>query len=182
MNSPQSPSPTHILRSHSTPLATLSISDDNERIYSGDASGLVVVTSTRSLRAITSWKAHTDGLLGVQEWGQHVITFAGILINHNFNAHSICSHGRDNKLHVWTRIDEQDLSIGGSASLPGLPTPMLCYSLDVNALNYCRFSLMPITYESSKKALVCIPNLVESSLVGLPFILDSRTQCQLCFI
>ena len=49
-------------------------SDDNERIYSGDAEGTVVVTSTRSLRAIATWKAHTDGLLGIQEWEDQIIT------------------------------------------------------------------------------------------------------------
>jgi hypothetical protein len=69
------PSPSHILRSHSSQLTTVSFSDDNERIYSGDGSGVCVVTSTRSLRAITSWKAHSGGLLGVQELDEYIITF-----------------------------------------------------------------------------------------------------------
>src|SRR5882762_5713621 len=55
-------------------------------------------------------------------------------------------HGRDNKLHVWTRVQgpvaSASIRVGGSAALPGLQTPELCYSLDVNALNYCRFSLL----------------------------------------
>jgi WD40 repeat protein len=74
-----SPSPIHLLRSHTAQLTALAFSDDNERIYSGDASGLVVVTSTRSLRAIASWKAHSNGLLGVEEWKNRVITFASPL-------------------------------------------------------------------------------------------------------
>jgi len=153
---PSSPSPSHLLRSHSTHLSALAFSDDNERIYSGDASGLVVITSTRSLRAIASWKAHTDSLLGVEEYGDRIIT-----------------HGRDNKLHVWARTQEPtSIRVGGSAALPGLPTPTLCYSMDVNALNYCRFSLMPLPAsnpmdEKSAEFLIAVPNLVESSLADI---------------
>lgn len=75
MTSPLPPAaPTHLIRSHIVPLSALSFSEDNERLYSGDTSGLVVVTSTRTLRAIASWKAHSDGLLGVEEWGKHIVT------------------------------------------------------------------------------------------------------------
>ncbi|KAG5638112.1 hypothetical protein H0H81_001790 [Sphagnurus paluster] len=77
MTSPGPPpaAPVHLLRTHSSPVTALSISSDNERIYSGDASGFVVVTSTRSLRPITAWNAHTDSLLGVEEWGDYLITY-----------------------------------------------------------------------------------------------------------
>ncbi|KIM84143.1 hypothetical protein PILCRDRAFT_818460 [Piloderma croceum F 1598] len=157
-SAPLPPSPSHILRSHSAQLSALSISDDNERLYSGDVSGLVVITSTRSLRAIASWKAHTNGLLGVEEWINGIIT-----------------HGRDNKLHVWTRIQEPlasaSIRIGGSAALPGLPMPTLCYSMDVNALNYCRFSLLlqpaSAQFSESNEALIALPNLIESSLADI---------------
>ena len=71
---PSAPPPLHIIRSHSSAVSALFISGDNERIYSGDISGLVVITSTRSLRPMASWKAHTDGLLGVEEWSKQVIT------------------------------------------------------------------------------------------------------------
>jgi hypothetical protein len=70
---------------------------------------------------------------------------------------------------VWARVDLTEatsISVGGSAALPasGLTTPSLCYSLDVNALNYCRFSLLPSDGTESS-ALVAVPNLVESALV-----------------
>ncbi len=75
MSAPPPPSaPKHLIRSHAAAVSVVHISDDNERIYSGDANGNVVITSTRSLRAVASWKAHTDGLLGVQEWEERVIT------------------------------------------------------------------------------------------------------------
>ncbi|KAI0300842.1 WD-40 repeat-containing protein [Russula brevipes] len=148
---PSAPPPLHIIRSHSSAISTLFISGDNERIYSGDISGLVVITSTRSLRPLASWKAHTDGLLGVEEWGKHVIT-----------------HGRDNKLHVWKLPSHTPSALGGSASAPDATALELDYSLDVNALNFCRFSLLPLDdvvplpLTSPPRALVAIPNLVES--------------------
>jgi WD40 repeat protein len=130
------------------------VSGDNERIYSGDASGKVVVTSTGSLRAITQWNAHTDSILGVEEWDDQIVT-----------------HARDNKLHVWQRIKDIPFSarLGGSAALPSLPVPSICYSIDVNALNFCRFSLLKLAFESEKesKALIALPNLVDSSTVDI---------------
>ncbi|KAJ7052558.1 WD40-repeat-containing domain protein [Mycena amicta] len=138
------PAPTHLLRSHSTDVTALFFSDDNERLYSGDASGRVVVTSTRTLRPIVLWQAHTDSILGIEEWETNIVT-----------------HSRDHKLHVWTRLEDLPASerLGGSAALRDLPSPTLRYSMDVNALNYCRFSLLP----SSQGALIALPNLVESS-------------------
>ncbi|KAF9039678.1 WD40 repeat-like protein [Hymenopellis radicata] len=135
------PPPIHILRTHTAPVTALFISGDNERIYSGDFAGWVICTLTRTLRPVVSWKAHEDGLLGVQECGEHVITQA-----------------RDNKLHVWARVEEYSL-IGGSAALAESRTPELKYSLDVNALNYCRFSVL----ETAHRLLIALPNLVESS-------------------
>ena len=76
MSAPPPPTPQHILRSHSSPISALFTSGDNERIYSGDASGKVVVTSTRSLRAITQWNPHSDSILGVEEWDSYIVTYA----------------------------------------------------------------------------------------------------------
>lgn len=75
MSVPPPAAPTHLLRLHYHPINAIAFSEDNERLYSGDTSGLVVATSTRSLRTITKWQAHSDGLLGVEEWGDEVITY-----------------------------------------------------------------------------------------------------------
>lgn len=77
------------------------------------------------------------------------------------------SHGRDNKLHVWSLIRETAARVREAASQPGLPTPTLKYSMDVNTLNYCRFSLMSLSNSpgEGKTALLALPNLIESSLV-----------------
>lgn len=81
-------------------------------------------------------------------------------------------------MNVWTRIQDPTASasirLGGSAAVPGLLPPKLCYSMDVNALNYCRFSLMRLPdngrasgsgARDEPQALIALPNLVESSLV-----------------
>ena len=72
--SPPPPTPLHLLRSHLHPISALAWSDDNERIYSADTSGKIVVTSTRSLRTITAWNAHTDSILGVEEWDKYILS------------------------------------------------------------------------------------------------------------
>jgi hypothetical protein len=107
------------------------------------------------------------------------------------------SHGRDNKLHVWRRPsshDEPSTVGGGSASSPGTLELELGYSLDVNALNFCRFSLLPLYDDDDEdghsaeaaQALVAVPNLVESSLASAePFSFQSvvfETQLFLFFL
>ena len=86
-------------------------------------------------------------------------------------AHGIRSHGRDNKLYAWTAVFASQ-AVADAAAGVNVTAPTLLYSLDVNALNFCRFSLLPLgLHESSPSssrgsALVAVPNLVESSLVG----------------
>ncbi|PAV16243.1 WD-40 repeat-containing [Pyrrhoderma noxium] len=147
------PSPSHVLRVHAANVNTVEFSSDNERLYSADVSGTVVITSTRTLRPIASWKAHTDSVLRVQEWDTNIIT-----------------HGRDNKLHVWARVASIP-SVGDAAQSPDLPTPELRYSLDVNALNFCAFSL----HDAGQNALIAVPNLIESSVADI-WLLPSCTR------
>ena len=74
MPQPTPGAPTHILRAHRAAISALHISPNNALVYSGDASGWVFVTSTRTLRTITSWQAHTDAILGLEEVGNVLIT------------------------------------------------------------------------------------------------------------
>lgn len=78
---PPPPSPSHILRIHAASVTHVSFSADNSRLYSGDVLGNVNVTTTRSLRPIASWKAHSDGILGIQEWTNTIITFVLFKMN-----------------------------------------------------------------------------------------------------
>lgn len=87
------------------------------------------------------------------------------------------SHGRDNKLHVWKRVIELPGSarLGDAAASLDLPIPDLSYSMDVNALNYCRFSLMLLgSDDNHKRALLAVPGLIDSSVVGGKFQLRHR--------
>ncbi|KAK0444894.1 uncharacterized protein EV420DRAFT_986483 [Desarmillaria tabescens] len=62
--------------------------------------------------------------------------------------------------------------IGGSAALSDLPVPLLRFSMDVNALDYCRFLLVPLapkdgtsgssSKDQSDRALIALPNLIGS--------------------
>ncbi|KAF8525931.1 WD-40 repeat-containing protein [Hysterangium stoloniferum] len=146
------PAPAHILRSHNSQINVVAFSIDNERLYSGDASGQIQVMSTRSFRPLASWKAHAEGILGIEE----------------FNEDSVVTHGRDNKLHVWMRVAETK-PLAETATIEELPSPSLKFSMDVNALNYCRFSLLQHSKGPSKNinALIALPNLVESSLADI---------------
>lgn len=62
------PTPHFILRHHSAQINALTFSPSNHLLYSGDADGIVAVTDTKSRRALAVWKAHEDGVLGVEEW------------------------------------------------------------------------------------------------------------------
>lgn len=154
MSVPSPAAPNHLLRLHSHPVSALEVSPDNKRIYSGDSSGLVVTTSSHTLRAIARWQAHSDGLLGIEEWGDQVIT-----------------HGRDNKLCVWGRVVEAPEStiLGDTAARLNLTTPQLSYALDVNALNYCRFSLLcdPADSHEEKRAMIALPGLIDSTVTDI---------------
>lgn len=101
-------------------------------------------------------------------------------------------HARDNKLYVWTRVVELPASTrlgGGSAAAVTEPStsqgdddptfpfrPTLCFSMDVNALNFCRFSLCEPRGEQGD-ALIALPNLVDSEVVRflltMPFLFFS---------
>ena len=62
------------------------------------------------------------------------------------------------------------MRIGSTAALVDLPVPSLRYSLDVNALNFCRFSLLRCSSTSERtphwQGMVALPNLVESGAVS----------------
>lgn len=82
-------------------------------------------------------------------------------------------HGRDNKLHVWSPISALPVAVAESASssAPKSTAPKHLYSIDVNSLNFCRFSFIPLPPSLQREsegleALVAIPNLAESEFVS----------------
>ncbi|KZP00572.1 WD-40 repeat-containing protein [Calocera viscosa TUFC12733] len=145
------PTPAHILRQHSAQISALAFSADNSLIYSGDADGIVCIVYCKTLRPVSLWKAHGGSILGMEEWDDKVVT-----------------HGRDNKLHIW--LLPTVIEVIADSTSTSLEQPKLLYSLDVNALNYCRFSLLRGSAQeasSSATALVALPNLVDSNFVDI---------------
>lgn len=67
------PAPFHLIRKHQSPLSALSFSPSNTLLYSADQGGYVAITDLRSRRVIAYWKAHGDGVLGVEEWEGRLI-------------------------------------------------------------------------------------------------------------
>jgi len=67
-------------------------------------------------------------------------------------------------------MDEVSSNVGGAASAPINSTPSLAYNMDVNSLNFCRFSLLKLPRDSTHdedRALIALPNLIDSSTVRL---------------
>lgn len=141
------PSPAHILRTHKAQINSVCFSDDNERLYSADLQGWVTLTSTRTLRPLARWQAHTDSVLGVDEWNETILT-----------------HGRDHKLHIWSRTLPPIELVETINISEIVSAPPLLYSLDVNALNFCRFHLLP---SKDGTATLAVPNLVDSNYIDL---------------
>lgn len=66
-------------------------------------------------------------------------------------------------MHTWIReaeMGDPSIELGGAASLPDLIQPSLKHSMDVNALNFCRFALL-----RESPPLIALPNLVDSRTV-----------------
>lgn len=127
-------------------------------LLTGDAEGCVSLTDLAVYRPIVQWQAHKQGqsVLGVQMWGDRIVT-----------------HGRDNTVKVWalpplmTRkasfATQQESSADGSAK----PSATLVH--EVNALNFCRFSLL--LRDGDTDALLAVPHTLESGWIdvyGLP--------------
>lgn len=82
----------------------------------------------------------------------------------------VLSQGRDNKLHVFASPSAvPTLGHATTSSAASSSTPKLLYSLDVNALNYCRFSLLPLSAKGKEReAWLAMPNLTDSETVRIP--------------
>ena len=70
------PTPFHLLRVHQAPLSALSFNDDNTLLYAADQSGWVSITDLRTRWVVAHWKAHSDGVLGLEEWEGRLIRCA----------------------------------------------------------------------------------------------------------
>lgn len=69
------PTPTYVLRGHSSAIHALEFFASNTYLASGDTDGWLVVWKLSSKRPVAVWKAHEGGLMQIKQWtGQTLIT------------------------------------------------------------------------------------------------------------
>ncbi|EIM20847.1 WD40 repeat-like protein [Wallemia mellicola CBS 633.66] len=109
------PAPLYIIRSHESSISKVSFNRNSDCILSADDDGVVVITSTKTMRSSRRWKAHESAVLTLEITDDHLLT-----------------HGRDNLVKLWEIGDihtEEDI------------IPNLIDRFHVNALNFCNVSL-----------------------------------------
>lgn len=171
------PRPFYVLRGHPSEVQCLhfparslarDMADFGDCLISGDSSGFVFIWNMSTKRPLTIWRAHTSALLTIRTIGDQILT-----------------HGRDNKIHLWTILNIEDLSsnlpieikeIKGDSSRQ---KPFLICSLDVNSLNFCQAALS--ASETPGETLVAVPGLLGSEYIdvfALPSTLRLATRLQ----
>ncbi|KAI1443712.1 WD40 repeat-like protein [Annulohypoxylon stygium] len=164
MSQHQPAQPKSVLRGHRAQVHVTAFIRGNERLASGDADGFVVLWDLTIMRPRAVWKAHTNAILGISDWGDD----------------KIITHGRDNRLVVW-KLGRQDETTMSTAlpldeSAPERSQPWILYILEVNALNFCSFACCPPTAHTTQDGLlVAVPNTLESEAVNI-FQLPSQNQ------
>ncbi|GAA5946135.1 hypothetical protein JCM3765_000130 [Sporobolomyces pararoseus] len=155
----QPPSPHYILRGHLHPLTQLYFSPTKRSLLlSGDSSGSVAIWNLRTYRPVLVWKPHQEGILSLSQLGSN----------------SLISHGRDNKLHLYNFAELLEVSERGGSSFEkplGFDSFAPTLTLDVNALNFCRLSMLDLsTWKGKEKegeGLIAVPSLTKDDQVDI---------------
>ncbi|OIW32731.1 WD domain-containing protein [Coniochaeta ligniaria NRRL 30616] len=150
--------PKTVLRGHKAQVHTATFIRHNDRLVTGDAEGFVVVWDLTIMRPRAVWRAHTNAILGISDWGDD----------------RIITHGRDNRLVVWKlgADDEQAMStvLPLDASPEERPQPWLLHLLEINTMNFCTFSSCPPATASTaptSELLVAVPNTLASEAIDI---------------
>ncbi|TIC14320.1 WD40 repeat-like protein [Wallemia mellicola] len=109
------PAPLYIIRSHESSISKVSFNRNSDCILSADDDGVVVITSTKTMRS-----SRRRSFINASNW------FITLFTAHNRR------HGRDNLVKLWEIGDihtEEDI------------IPNLIDRFHVNALNFCNVSL-----------------------------------------
>ncbi|GAA5936271.1 WD40 repeat domain-containing protein [Sporobolomyces koalae] len=163
----QPPAPCYILRGHTAPITQLLCSPTRSYwLFSGDSQGVVALWDLRSFRPVLVWKPHDDGILSLEQVGSD----------------TLLTHARDNKVHVHS-IDHllkrtARTSPASFLNLGTSPPPAPLSSLDVNALNFCRLSLLDLSptrrldrkgkaKQSDYEGLIAMPSLTKDDHVDI---------------
>ncbi|KAG5439300.1 hypothetical protein PCANB_001599 [Pneumocystis canis] len=120
-----------------------------------DADGWIIIWNTFTRRPVIVWKAHSESVLTCCDW----------------NDTYFITHGRDNKIYVWQLEfkDEKDLEI----YLPidqkkdYQKKPWMVYSLNINSLNYCSFSVCNKENDIKNGILLAVSSSVKAELIDI---------------
>ncbi|KAG0233439.1 WD40-repeat-containing domain protein [Mortierella sp. GBAus27b] len=151
---PPPPTPSFILRGHDAPIHALAFFASNTFLVSGDEAGWIFVWDIWKRRQVHKWQGHPSGSILALK----TVSFRKPSSGPSSGRPSlkeqkqvyIVSHGRDNEIRVWdiNTILERSLGITDNAMPHGKAldkealTPL--FSLPVNALNFCRMSILAI--------------------------------------
>ncbi|CAJ2512333.1 Uu.00g053480.m01.CDS01 [Anthostomella pinea] len=149
--------PKSVLRGHRAQVHTTAFVRRNQRLASGDADGFVVLWDLTIMRPRAVWRAHTNAILGISDWGDD----------------KLITEGRDNRLIVWkiTAEDEAALSIALplDEAAPERPQPWVVHILEINTMNFCSFASCAARSDvaSEEELLVAVPNTLASEAVDI---------------
>ncbi|KAI1801161.1 WD40 repeat-like protein [Daldinia bambusicola] len=156
MSQHQPAQPKSVLRGHRTQVHVTTFVRKNQRLASGDADGFVVLWDLTIMRPRTVWRAHTNAILGISDWGED----------------KIITHGRDNRLAVWKLGSQDEITMSTALPLdesaPERPQPWLLHILHVNTMNFCSFASCPTSENPTQgELLVAVPNTLETEAVDI---------------
>ncbi|KAK6335435.1 ASTRA complex subunit [Orbilia brochopaga] len=142
--------PVYVMRGHAAPIHALHFYRSNSRLVSADADGWAVVWNLTTRRPVAVWRAHNGAVLGVSDWDDC----------------SIVTHGRDNKIYVWQLRPGDEAGLDTelpAASQSDRRHPWLLHSLEVNALNFCAFTMCYETHGGSdntgpRAVMIAVPS------------------------
>ncbi|KAI1474315.1 WD40 repeat-like protein [Daldinia eschscholtzii] len=156
MSQHQPAQPKSVLRGHRTQVHVTTFVRRNQRLASGDADGFVVLWDLTIIRPRAVWRAHTNAILGISDWGDD----------------RIITHGRDNRLAVWKLGLQDEITMSTALPLdesaPERPQPWLLHILHVNTMNFCSFaSCSTASIPPQDELLVAVPNTLETEAVDI---------------
>ncbi|KAI0012461.1 WD40 repeat-like protein [Xylariaceae sp. FL0662B] len=148
--------PKSFLRGHRAQVYTTAFVRRNQRLASGDADGFVVLWDLTIMRPRAVWRAHTNAILGIADWGDD----------------KIITYGRDNRIVVWklTAHDESAMStaLPLDESAPERPNPWILHILQVNTMNFCSFASRATTPDAvPDELLIAVPNTLQIEAVDI---------------
>ncbi|KAI0844390.1 WD40 repeat-like protein [Daldinia vernicosa] len=156
MSQHQPAQPKSVLRGHRTQVHVTTFVRSNQRLASGDADGYVVLWDLTIMRPRAVWRAHTNAILGISDWGDD----------------KIITHGRDNRLAVWKLGLQDEITMSTALpldeSVPERPQPWILHILHVNTMNFCSFASCPIAPNPTHDELfIAVPNTLETEAVDI---------------